>query len=128
MLKPEDVPQDILTHVGQTHSKRINTLIMDIIENSGEADVRFSSEMLGWVEKLREFLYANVYRRANAQIEDSRVDHVLRSLFDHELTRNGDNAQEAVDFISGMTDRFALQLFHEVFVPSPWQWGHPLES
>ena len=128
MLRPEDVPQDILTHVGQTHSKRINTLIMDIIENSGEADVRFSGEMLGWVEKLREFLYANVYRRANAQIEDSRVDHVLRSLFDHELTRNGDNAQEAVDFISGMTDRFALQLFHEVFVPSPWQWGHPLES
>ena len=40
----------------------------------------------------------------------------------------GGDAQEAVDFISGMTDRFALQLFHEVFVPSPWQWGRPLES
>ena len=128
MLKNSDIPEEILQNIGATHSKRINALIMDIIENSGESDVKFSPAMLGMVEKLRSFLYANVYRRANAQIEDFRVDHVLRSLFEHKMAKNGGDAREAVDFISGMTDRFALQLFHEVFVPSPWQWGHPLES
>ena len=120
MLTAADLPLDVTEHLGATHSQRINTLIMDIIENSGDNDVRFSADTLSCVEMLRSFLYSSVYSRANAQIEDFRVDHVLRSLFDHYMRKNNGDAQAAVDFISGMTDRFALQLFHEIFVPSPW--------
>ena len=57
---------------------------------------------------------------ANAQIEDSRVEHVLTALFEARLKKNGGDAREAADMISGMTDRFALHLFQRTFVPSPW--------
>jgi dGTPase len=76
--------------------------------------------MLSSIETLRGFLYSSVYSQANAQIEDSRVEHVLTSLFKYRIQKCKENPQEAVDFISGMTDRFALQLFKDVYVPSPW--------
>lgn len=120
IVRPEDVPAEALSVIGETHAKRINSLILNIIENSGEEKVAFSADMLKAVETLRSFLYTSVYSQANAQIEDSRVDHVLTALFDHETRKNGGDARAAVDFISGMTDRFALQLFQELFVPSPW--------
>lgn len=120
MVKLTDVPDDILKKIGHTHSERINSLIVNIIENSVDGRPAFSDEMLGCTEKLRSFLNSNVYSPANTQIEAPRVDHVLSALFKHKMGKNNGDAQAAVDFISGMTDRFALQLFQDVFVPSPW--------
>jgi len=121
MLEVSDLPRDIIDIIGHKHSIRINSLVMNIIENSSEGRLRFSGDMLASVESLRAFLYKNVYSRANAQIEDTRVEHVISSLFDHEMKVNGNNAQAAVDFISGMTDRFALHLFQELCVPTPFK-------
>ncbi len=56
----------------RTHAERINSLIMDIIENSVDSRPTFSPSMLRSIETLRGFLYSSVYRHANAQIEDSR--------------------------------------------------------
>lgn len=120
MLKAEDLPENVINIIGHKHSVRINSLVMNVIENSSEGKLRFSGDMLEGVETLRSFLYDNVYSRANAQIEDSRVEHVISALFEHEMKKNGRDAQTAVDFISGMTDRFALQLFQELFVPTPF--------
>jgi dGTPase len=115
-----DLPQDVIREMGNTHAKRINSLIMNIIENSVDCRPSFSPSMLSSIETLRGFLYSSVYSQANAQIEDSRVEHVLTSLFKYRIEKCRENPQEAVDFISGMTDRFALQLFKDVYVPSPW--------
>lgn len=120
MLDISDLPQDIINIIGHKHSVRINSLVVNLLENSSAEKLCFSGGMLASVEVLRSFLYENVYSRANAQIEDSRVEHVISSLFAHEMEKNGRNAQSAVDFISGMTDRFALQLFQEIFVPTPF--------
>lgn len=120
MLSTDDIPSNVIKIMGHRHSERINTLVTDIIENSSGGELRFSGDMLTGIEELRSFLNANVYRRANAQIEDSRVEHVISSLFEREMKKNGGDAQAAVDFISGMTDRFALQLFQEYFVPTPF--------
>ena len=120
MVQESDIPDGLLNAIGGAHSKRINTLIMNVIENSTDTEVRFSSDILNHIETLRSFLYAHVYSQANAQIEDSRVVHVLTALFRHKMQKNNGDAQAAVDFISGMTDRYALQLFHELFAPSPW--------
>ncbi len=57
--------------IGKTHAERINSLIMDIIENSVDSRPTFSPSMLRSIETLRGFLYSGVYRHANAQIEDS---------------------------------------------------------
>lgn len=120
MLNIGDIPGNVINIMGHRHSERINTLVTDIIENSTDGELRFSGCMLAGIEELRSFLNANVYKRANAQIEDSRVEHVISSLFGREMKKNGGDAQAAVDFISGMTDRFALQLFQEYFVPTPF--------
>ncbi len=118
-----DIPESVIKNIGATHSQRINTLIMNIIENSSNGRPSFSPSMLTSIETLRGFLYSSVYRHANAQIEDSRVEHVLTALFRYRMQKMNDTPQGAVDFISGMTDRFALQLFQDVYVPSPWPKG-----
>ncbi len=120
MINIDEVPAEVLSVLGNTHSQRINTLITDILHNSGEQSLNFSPIVLDSTEKLRNFLYDRVYSQANALIEDSRVDHVITALFNYKMQKNNGNAQAAVDFISSMTDRFALQLFQELFVPSPW--------
>jgi len=120
MLDISEVPEEVLHNIGARHSERVNTLVQDIVLHSGDGKLSFSPQVLKSIETLRSFLYQNVYARANAQIEDSRVEHVLSALFVHEMKKNDGNPQEAVDFISGMTDKFALQLFQELFVPSPW--------
>lgn len=115
-----DIPESIVVRMGKTHAERINSLILDIIENSMDSRPAFSPSMLKSIEDLRSFLYSSVYRHANAQIEDSRVEHVLTGLFKYRMEKCKDDPQGAVDFISGMTDRFALQLFQDIYVPSPW--------
>lgn len=120
IVQSSDVPDVVLSKIGRSHSERINTLIMNIIENSADSKPIFSEEMLAVTEELRSFLNSNVYSQENARIEASRVEHVLSALFRHKMEKNNGDAQAAVDFISGMTDRYALQLFQELFVPSPW--------
>ena len=114
------IEPDIREMVSLPNSKRINGMILDVIANSSGARIGFSAGMLSNIERLRSFLYRCVYTRANAVIEDKRVEHVLTALFEDRLKINGGSPQEAVDMISGMTDRYALHLFREKFVPSPW--------
>ena len=110
MIQEKDLPKDVLKIMGETHAERIDSLVKDIIKNSCRNTLQFNPEMLSVIEKLREFLYLNVYSRANALIEDSRVEHVLTALFEYEVQKEQKSVQETVDFISGMTDRYALQL------------------
>lgn len=120
LIAGDEMTSEMREVISIPNSKRINGMIMDVIENSTPEAVRFSDDMLGYIERLRSFLYRHVYTRANAQIEDSRVEHVLTALFNARMDKNGGSAQEAVDMISGMTDRYALHLFQKTFVPSPW--------
>ncbi|MDO5114465.1 MAG: deoxyguanosinetriphosphate triphosphohydrolase [Synergistaceae bacterium] len=120
LLDTDNLPDDMRALTEMANSKRINGMIVDVVENSTPEAVRFSGEMLEQIEKLRGFLYEHVYSRTNAIIEESRVEHVITALFERRMAKNGGSAREAVDMISGMTDRFALHLFQESFVPSPW--------
>jgi len=119
-LKEEELPAEIIQGIGANHAKRINALILNLLQNSTETELAFSPQMLSNIELMRSFLYANVYARANAKIEDRRVEHVMTSIFNHELAM-GKTPRETVDFLSGMTDRFALNYFSHTFIPTPWE-------
>ena len=93
----------------------LNLSLSEVSERTG-----VSKSMLGQIERLRSFLYEHVYARTNAIIEESRVEHVITALFNKRMECNGGSAREAVDMISGMTDRFALHMFQKSFVPRPW--------
>jgi dGTPase len=117
-IKISDLPEDILENLGASHGKRIGALVRDVVTNSMDGQIRFSDGILSHIESLRNFLFNSVYRHEAIKREEPKVEHVLRFLYRY--ARDGMNlgAREAIDVVSGMTDRYALQLFRSVAEPS----------
>jgi len=113
----EDIPQEILATLGESHGARIGALVRDVVANSGNGRIDFSAPFLEQIEKLRNFLYVSVYSHESVKHEEPKVAHVMRTLFDHALGELGFSPQDAVDWTSGMTDRYALQLFRQIAEP-----------
>lgn len=120
IVKKDDVPEEVLETLGRSHGQRIDTLVRDAIAESGEGRIRFSEKYLTQIEALRKFLYDAVYSSAGIKKEEPKVAHVLRALFDHAQGELNIEPQGAIDWISSMTDRYALQLFHQIAVPASW--------
>ena len=134
ILAAGDIPKKITEVLGQSHSKRINTLVSDIIrESTDKSEIRMSEEVGGAMMALRNFLFERVYLNPVAKSEDSKAMELLARLFDHFVKhpeqmpgiyyRN--TATESVercacDFISGMTDRYAIDLYKDLFIPNIW--------
>lgn len=123
-----DVPRIVIEKMGDSHSKRIGNLVMDIVTSSGESGITMSDSMLETTEVLRNFLFKRVYSAEQARKEEPKVRHLLSTLFDFlleeatELSPSGDDppARQVLDFISGMTDRYAVAYFQRLAVPTPW--------
>ena len=116
-LRPEDIPPGILETLGSTHGKRIDALVRDVVSHSGENGIVFSGRFLEQIENLRSFLYKSVYSNDSIRKEEPKVLLTIRTLFTYALEEAGLDVREAVDRISGMTDRYALQLFRQVAEP-----------
>ena len=97
-----------LSVLGPTGSSRIDTLVHDIVTSSeGVDDIRQSIEIGEAMLSLRAFMFERVYLGGQAVPEHERAHEVIRRIFD-QLAERGDEAEEIVDYIAGMTDRFAL--------------------
>lgn len=136
IISNEQIPEKFRKILGNTHSERINTMISDIIKNSiDKNEIKMSDKIMEASLKLREFLFKNVYYNKTAKSEDKKSDFVIEKLFDFymsnikkmpqfyiDLYENIDSSKEEVvkDYISGMTDRYAIRQFKELFVPNPW--------
>ena len=108
LLSDEDLPHDEIAILGPTGSARIDTLVHDIVETSeGVDDIRQSAEVGEAMLSLRVFMFERVYLGPQAAPEHARAHDVVRRIFDR-LVERGDAADEIVDYIAGMTDRFAL--------------------
>jgi len=108
ILSDDDLPHDEIAVLGPTGSARIDTLVHDIVEASGgENDIRQSPEVGEAMLSLRAFMFERVYLGPQAAPEHARAHEVVRRIFDH-LVERGDSADEIVNYIAGMTDRFAL--------------------
>ena len=132
VLKPFELPQDILRVLGETHGERINTMITDLVENSREQPhLRMSERVQTAMDALRDFMFEKVYRDSWRAAEEARCDHVLRGLFAYYTQHPGKMPMEYVmigyqegtergvaDFLSGMTDRYAVRTYRQLFIPS----------
>ena len=108
LLSEDDLPRDELAILGETGSKRIDTLVHDIVETSeGVDEIRQSAEVGEAMLSLRGFMFEHVYLGPQVAPEHQRAHEVVRRIFDH-LVARGDDVDEIVDYIAGMTDRFAL--------------------
>lgn len=134
ILSPEDIPKHLRLILGNTHSERINTMVSAVITAStGKNEISMSDGVGQATNELRAFLFANVYTSPVAKSEDNKAKELLGSLFSYFLERPEqmpklyfDNVEtEGVgrcvcDFISGMTDRYAIELYKKLFIPHEW--------
>jgi dGTPase len=108
LLSEDDLPYDEIAILGATGSARIDTLVHDIVEASGGVDrIRQSAEVGEAMLSLRAFMFEHVYLGPQAAPEHEKAHKVVTAIFEH-LVERGDDADEIVDYIAGMTDRFAL--------------------
>ena len=132
VLQPFELPADCLKVLGQTHGERINTMILDIVTNSqGKPFLTMSPLVQEAMDGLREFMFEKVYRDSWRKAEENRCDHVMKELFRYYSDHPGEMPEEFVligyregtargvcDFLSCMTDRYAVRLYQKLFIPS----------
>jgi dGTPase len=108
LLQEDDLPQAELAVLGQTGSARIDRLVHDIVESSERLDdIRQSAEVGEAMLSLRAFMFERVYLGPQALPEHERAHETIRRIFES-LVERGDEVDEIVDYVAGMTDRFAL--------------------
>jgi dGTPase len=122
-----DLPSEEIELLGPTGSKRIDTLVMDMISSSREAgDIAQSEELGGAMLRLRKFMFERVYLGPEARGEHERVRRTLRGLFDHYLAHpeevpegepGSDVVQRVSDHLAGMTDRYCIAQFKRLSLP-----------
>jgi len=108
LLADEDLPREEIAILGSTGSARIDTLVHDIVRASEDVDdIRQSPEVGEAMLSLRAFMFERVYLGPQAAPEHERAHETIAVIFEH-LVKRGDGVDEIVDYIAGMTDRFAL--------------------
>jgi dGTPase len=109
ILDPADLPREEIEILGPRGSRRIDRLVHDLVEESSRAgDIVQSEEVGGAMLSLRAFMFEHVYLGPKTREEHERARETVTRIFDHFATR-GDSPDAIVDYLSGMTDRFALE-------------------
>ena len=135
ILDPDDIPQSISDVLGDGHSTRINTMVSSLIENSYDKPyIKMSEDVGRATDDLRAFLFERVYQNPIAKSEDSKAKELLMKLFEYYVahpskmpenyTKNleDEGVERCVcDFLSGMTDRYAIETYNDLFVPKIWR-------
>jgi dGTPase len=108
LLQEDDLPREELELLGPSGAKRIDRLVHDLVETSAAAgDIRQSEEIGNAMHQLRDFMFERVYLAEHAQGEHRRAHAAIAKIVDH-LVRRGDSADQIIEYVAGMTDRFAL--------------------
>jgi dGTPase len=108
LMRESDLPLDEIELLGPTGAKRIDRLVHDLVETSAAAgDIRQSEEIGGAMHRLRAFMFEHVYLAGHARAEHRRAHETVEKIVAH-LVDRGDSAEEIVQYVAGMTDRFAL--------------------
>jgi dGTPase len=134
VLNPADLPEGPLAVLGRSSSARIGTLVKDVVTETlaGElAEIKMSGRVLDALLSLRSFLFEAVYENTTATAEFKKASDILSGLWEKVRERpeefldrrtiDNEGLDAATrDFIAGMTDRYAVRLFEQLFIPKPW--------
>jgi dGTPase len=125
IIKNDDIPENCIEYFGTTNQSRITRMNSDIIQNSfGKDRICQSDECKHYMDKLRSWMFKNVYVGSEAKKEEKKARKILEELYLEyvEKLKNADglNVEQTVaDYIAGMTDRYAIKKYKELFIPSP---------
>ena len=132
IIKQTDVPAEIRDVLGPTKSARITTLVAGVIKHGVDcADPGPGAELQSYFEKLHDFMFERVYKDSRAKGEETKAVEMVKTLYAYfykhpeELAKRApvdreNLSQSVVDYIAGMTDRYAVSVFEELFVPQGW--------
>jgi dGTPase len=134
LLRAEALPVEPVQILGSTSSSRIATLVKDVVTETlagGLSEIRMSDRVLHAVLNLRSFLFDAVYENTIATAEFKKATGILSGLWEKVRERPTEFLDMAIvekegldaatrDFIAGMTDRYAIRLFEQLFIPKPW--------
>lgn len=137
VITAQDLPKQCLSVLGQTHRARIDTLVTDLIENSWQKDrISMSPVCMEYMNLLRDFMFQNVYHNNRVKKDEDlqKVQNIIESLyryFQDDPTALPKELQSMIprfgleemvkDYIAGMTDRYAMNLYTDLFVPRAWK-------
>jgi dGTPase len=141
-VSSNEIPDEVNEVLGTRHSERINTLVCDIVENSepvldsydrGDQAIVMSDEVQRAADVLRNFLFENVYGPINAERSTLQAQRIVQVLFEEAVSHPDTIPEEfarglanepvervAADYVAGMTDRYALRRFQEIYIPTFW--------
>ncbi len=133
ILKNSDLPAVVRQRCGNRNSERIDSFIKDLVANSGGGEIKMSPAMQEAYDVFHDFMYSDVYTNPVAKSEESKVDGILGGIFefylkhpwelpqDYTQIAARDGLERAVcDYVSGMTDGYAIEKFGEIFIPAAW--------
>ncbi len=132
IINESDIPADIIEALGDTKTKRINTLVTSVIDNSVD-DIKMDENIFVYYDRLHSFLYDRVYLNPVAKAEESKVDGIIEGLFNHvvahpefipadysHILEKEGIRRAAADYIAGMTDHFAITVYSNIYIPKFW--------
>ena len=133
IIQADKVPEIIRRNCGERNSERINSLLTDLIRNSGDGQLRMSPKMQETFDFFHSYMYSDVYTNPLAKGEESKVDGILARLYEHYVKHPEKLPEDfaaviedegveraACDYISGMTDGYAMEKYGELFIPFAW--------
>lgn len=134
IITEAELPPIVTERIGKKHSARINSIILDILMSSQDGPLQMSPDMAEAVETFHEFLYEHVYRNPRAKGEEAKVAGILGALWDwyvrdparlpadYRRIADDEGVERAVcDYVSGMTDDYAVYKFNSIYIPKAWQ-------
>lgn len=136
ILTERDVPKEIGDVIGYTTGERLDCFIHDLVTNSyGKNDIMMSEPVAKAMKDLRHFMFENVYTNKNAKSEEAKAEMLMETLYEYYLKnfeklpqdlknlvdKNGDPKERIVcDYVGAMTDRFAIAMYEELYIPKSW--------
>jgi dGTPase len=133
-LTRDQLPAEIAGVLGRSSSERIGTMVSDVVRETlsgGMTEIRMSERVLEATLGLREFLFESVYENDIATAEFGKAEGILGGLWEKVRQRPEEFLDvrtihdegldtAAQDFVAGMTDRYAVSLYEQLFIPKPW--------
>lgn len=135
LISESSLPEACISVLGRTHRDRINNLVYDLVENSaGKPEVALSPSYELALGGLRSYMFANLYTQSEAKTEEVKAKRLIEKLFGY-FTANPDKLPETYkknigdyslqtaicDYIASMSDRYAVKVFADIFIPEGWQ-------
>jgi len=135
IVRETQVPEEVLCALGETNGERLNTLILDLIQESEKTgEITLSPPIAFVLDTFRDFMYTNVYLNMKAKSEETKVSGIVNEIFrfyyrapdempdEYRRVSVQDGLKRAVgDYISGMTDKYAIHVYEKLFIPEAWQ-------